>query len=62
MNSAFWRLTSDVYPISTRGGYSVHASWVDGWEPSVLRRIVTNCRNPGRDCLVNLLGNGRELY
>ncbi len=62
MNSAFWRLSSDMYPISTRGGYSAHADWMNGWEPTFLRAIVTNCLKPGRDCYVNLLGDGRELY
>ncbi len=59
---AFWRLTSDMYPISTRGGYSAHADWMNGWQPQFLDAIVNNCLKPGRDCGVNLLGDGRELY
>ena len=62
MSSQFWRLTSDMYSVGTRGGYSAHADWMNGWEPTFLRSIVTNCLKPGRDCFVNLLGDGRELY
>lgn len=62
MNPAFWRLTSDMYAIGTRGGYSAHADWMNGWQPQFLDAIVNNCLKPGRDCGVNLLGDGRELY
>lgn len=57
-----WRLTSDMYALSTRGGYSAHADWMNGWNPVFFRAIVTNCLQAGRDCLVGLLGDGRELY
>ncbi|MCC7051754.1 MAG: DUF1996 domain-containing protein [Gemmatimonadaceae bacterium] len=62
MTPAYWRLTSDMYPAATRGGYSAHADWMNGWTPEFFRLIVTNCLQPGRDCLVGLLGDGRELY
>ena len=62
MNPAFWRLTSDMYPISTRGGYSAHADWMNGWAPAEFQTIITRCLQGSRDCGVNVLGDGRELY
>lgn len=62
MNSNFWRLTSDMYSLATRGGYSAHADWMNGWSPDYFRTIVTRCLQPGRDCGVDLLGDGRTLY
>lgn len=62
MNTAYWRLTSDMYSVGARGGYSAHADWMNGWTPEFFRAIVTNCLRPGRDCLVGLLGDGREVY
>ncbi len=62
MNTNFWRLTSDMYPISTRGGFSAHADWMHGWAPELLNTIVMRCLQQGRDCGVNQLGDGRELY
>ena len=59
---SYWHMTSDMYGLGTRGGYSAHADWMNGWTPEFLRLILTNCLQPGRDCLVGLLGDGRELY
>ncbi len=62
MDTNYWRLTSDMYSTSTRGGYSAHADWMNGWTPSFFRSIVTKCLNPGRDCFVGMLGDGTELF
>jgi hypothetical protein len=62
MSTAFWRLASDMYPLTTRGGFSAHADWMNGWDQSIFRTIVTECLNAGKDCGVGLLGDGRELY
>ena len=62
MNPAYWRLTSDMYPVTARGGYTAHADWLYGWDTAVFRTIVTHCLRPGRDCGVALLGDGREVY
>lgn len=61
-NPSFWRLTSDMYPITTRGGYSAHADWMNGWAPAELETIVTRCLQASKDCGVNALGDGRVLY
>jgi len=61
-NPTFWRLTSDMYPITTRGGYSAHADWMNGWAPAELETIVTRCLQASKDCGVNALGDGRVLY
>ena len=62
MDTNYWRLASDTYSTSIRGGYSAHADWMNGWTPEYFRAIVRNCLNPGRDCYVGLLGDGRELF
>ena len=62
MNTSFWRLSSDMYSLSTRGGYSAHADWMHGWAPDFLNVLVTRCLQQSRDCGVNALGDGRELY
>lgn len=61
-NPAFWRLTSDMYPITTRGGFSAHADWMNGWSSAELETIVTRCLQASKDCGVNALGDGRVLY
>jgi Domain of unknown function (DUF1996) len=61
MDPNFWRLTSDMYASSTRGGYSAHADWMNGWDQAFLRTILTRCLQAGRDCQVGLLGDGRAL-
>lgn len=59
---AFWRLTSDMYGASVKGGLSAHADWVNGWDPPTMSTIVTQCLNTGLDCGVGSIGNGTTLY
>jgi hypothetical protein len=59
---AFWRLTSDLYGTSLKGGLSAHADWMNGWDPATMLIIVTKCLNMGVDCGVGSIGNGTELY
>ena len=61
-NPAFWRLTSDMYPITMRGGYSAHADWMNGWSAAELETIVVRCLQASKDCGVNALGDGRALF
>lgn len=56
-----WRLSSDNYPTTTRGGLSLHADWMNGWDESIMNRIVKNCLNKAIDCGVNYLGDGQAL-
>jgi hypothetical protein len=58
----FWRLTSDMYPTTTRGGLSAHADWMNGWDAATLNTIVTRCLNRGLDCGVGSIGNGTTLF
>lgn len=57
-----WRLASDMYSHTLRGGYSAHADWFDGWDPNIAKAWVQNCDNKAMDCHAHLLGDGRELY
>lgn len=58
-----FRLSSDMYQVSNaaRGGYSMHADWIMGWDPAVMQRIVDNCNNRQVDCVVDNLGDGGYL-
>jgi len=59
---ATWRLSTDVYGASLRGGLSAHAHWVNGWDPLTMRTIVSTCLNRAADCNNSSLGNGTALY
>jgi hypothetical protein len=59
---AYWRLSSDLYSGSIRGGLSAHADWMGGWDAATMNTIVTQCLNKALDCGVGLIGNGKELY
>jgi hypothetical protein len=56
------RLSSDHYPTSAPGGYSVHGDWFEAWEPEIRDAFVLNCINKTRDCHAHLLGDGRMIY
>ena len=59
---ATWRLSTDDYSRSTRGGLSAHAQWIGGWDRSTQAAIVTSCLNRAVDCGVGVIGNGTELW
>jgi hypothetical protein len=59
---AFWRLSSDMYGPSLRGGFSAHADWMNGWDAATMNTLVTQCLNKALDCGVGPIGNGKELY
>lgn len=56
-----WRLASDNYELTTRGGLSMHADWMNGWDETIMSRIVKNCLNKNIDCGVGYLGDGEAL-
>ena len=45
----------------TMGGITLHADWMNGWEPDIMETIVQECLRPARECMVGLLGNGTRL-
>jgi hypothetical protein len=51
-----------MYSSSTVGGFSAHADWMNGWDPTTMNTIVTQCLNKAVDCGVGSIGNGTELY
>lgn len=57
------KLSSDMYEVndSARGGYSMHADWIMGWDPSIMQRFIDNCNNAQIDCVVDNLGDGFGL-
>jgi hypothetical protein len=57
-----WRLSSDMYSTSQRGGYSTHGDWMNGWNSSVMNQWIKNCENAAKDCEMGLLGGGKEVY
>lgn len=55
-----WRFSSDR-PDATAPGVSLHADWMNGWDPEIMAMIVENCLRPARECGVGLLGDGTRL-
>ena len=58
--SSTWRFATDPAN-APRGGYSLHGDWMNGWDEPTMAAVVSNCLNPGRECMVGLLGNGEQL-
>ena len=57
-----WRLSTDAYATGRRGGLSAHAHFINGWDPAVLRTMVSECLNRAADCNTSSLGNGTALF
>ncbi|MEL6782148.1 MAG: DUF1996 domain-containing protein [Pseudomonadota bacterium] len=55
-----WRFSSDQ-PDVMAPGVSLHADWMNGWDPAIMEAIVENCLRPARECGVGLLGDGTRL-
>ena len=58
--SSTWRFATDP-PGAQQGGYSLHGDWMNGWDEETIADVVSNCLNPGLECMVGLLGNGEQL-
>uniref|UniRef100_UPI00117B70F5 DUF1996 domain-containing protein n=1 Tax=Kineosporia sp. R_H_3 TaxID=1961848 RepID=UPI00117B70F5 len=56
-----WRLSSDTYPDSLPGGYSVHGDWFDGWDPAVKQTWTDGCVRRPVTCGSHMLGDGRVM-
>ena len=56
-----WRLSSDTYARSIRGGRSAHATWIDGWSREAMTTFVRNCLVAQKACGAGTLGDGRDL-
>jgi hypothetical protein len=59
---AGWRLSSDMYDASKKGGLSAHADWMMGWDPATMSSLAKNCLAKGLDCGVGGIGAGRALF
>ena len=55
-NTATWRLSSDNYSTSDPGGYSLHADWLNGWNPYWIERVVRSCNNGNFNCGQDYVG------
>ncbi len=60
-DSRHFRLSSDMYDAAKPGGLSLHADWMNGWDPQIQKVWVDHCNHKAMDCS-NALGDGRELY
>ena len=56
-----WRLVSDMYPSDQPGGASIHADFVNGWDPQIMDRWLDACVRPELDCERGELGGGERL-
>jgi len=61
-NTANWRLSSDMYTTSKRGGLSAHADWMNGWDEPTMTDLVKHCLNRAVDCGVGGIGGNKTLY
>ncbi len=57
-----YRLASDNYSSSYPGGYSLHADWMNGWDETIMTRMVKGCLNKNANCGGTNLGDGEMLY
>lgn len=55
-----WRFSSDQTNV-TAPGVTLHADWMNGWDPEIMEMIVENCLQSARECGVGLLGDGTRL-
>jgi hypothetical protein len=55
-----WKYSSDMTPDGQPGGLSLHADWINGWDPAILNTWITRCIHAA-DCHANNLGDGRRL-
>ena len=61
--TANWRLSSDNYAKNGyNAGYSAHADWINGWDETVIKGVIKNCLNAGKDCGNHMLGDGTIIY
>lgn len=57
-----WRLSSDNYDTRLKpGGYSLHADWIEAWDPDIEQTWIEQCVRASRDCASHLIGDGRAL-
>lgn len=54
-----WRLASDTYDSKLPAGYSVHADWMNGWDPAISDIWGVKCMREARDCGSFNVGDGR---
>ncbi len=57
-----WRLSSDTYDMTKRGGYSAHGDWFNGWKHSDSEAWFNGCIKAKKDCHSHLSGDGRMFY
>jgi hypothetical protein len=56
-----YRLSSDNYSTKYPGGYSLHADWMNGWDETIMSRIIKSCMLKHADCGTDQLGDGQAL-
>jgi hypothetical protein len=56
-----YRLSSDNYSTKYPGGYSLHADWMNGWDETIMNRIIKSCMLGHKNCETDDLGDGQAL-
>lgn len=56
-----YRLSSDNYDPKYAGGYSLHADWMNGWDETIMKRVVDSCLKKHANCDTDKLGDGQGL-
>lgn len=55
-----WALASDE--VGGVPGSSIHADWVNGWQPEEIEHFIENCHRAEKDCHADLRGDGTTYY
>lgn len=56
-----YRLSSDNYSTKYPGGYSLHGDWMNGWDETIMKRIIDSCMLKHANCETDQLGDGQAL-
>lgn len=59
-NTSNWRLASDNY-VGGRGGYSMHADWINGWDVTLPPIWTSLIINKGLSGGSHMIGDGRSM-
>jgi hypothetical protein len=61
LSNHLYRLSSDNYSTKYPGGYSLHADWMNGWDETIMDRIIKGCMLGHKNCETDDLGDGQSL-
>lgn len=61
-DTSHFRLASDMYDPALPGGYSLHADWMNGWDPAIMKTWTDYCLNGNRNCAGGQMSRTQKLF